>query len=99
MTIKRAINGEEFAFELTKDELFNAYLEQEFIFDKENVAGYLESLGSDWTEDNYGLSLDEAMQYVDDIASELRRNIDKYEMGFDYAIDEALKFVLSKKKR
>ncbi len=72
--------------ELTKEELFNAYKEQEGIFDIQNI------------KDNMEYYLDESHEtlignkdFIEEAASELRRNLDKYDMDYENAISSALK--------
>ena len=47
MTIKRTINGVEMEFELTNQEMWNAYREQEHEYDKEDVRSTLEDIDDD----------------------------------------------------
>lgn len=78
--------------ELTREELFNAYMEQENIFDiqniEDNMKKYLE-------ESEYGL-LKDNKQFVEEAASELRRNQDKYDMDYENAIREAFEEIKMK---
>lgn len=94
MTIKREIDGKEFEFELTPSELYDAFAEQEYKFDLENVRSFF----ADYTDEDYqsefGLTKEEAEKKFEDIAIELRRNMDKYEMTFDYAISDAISDVM-----
>ena len=94
MNIKRTINGSEIEIELTKDELFNAYCEQENIFDVNSCRDYLNSgiyNGEQWYEE---LDKETEDLLVEEAAYQLRRNIDKYEMSYDYAISDAFSVVL-----
>ncbi len=81
MTIKR--EGKE--IELTSEELFNAYLEQEHLFDvqniEDNMESYLEQEKVDMLKDN--------KDFIEDAANELRRNQDKYDMDYESAIKQA----------
>lgn len=71
--------------ELTKDELFKAYMEQENIFDiqniEDNMENYLEEPEYDLLKDN--------KEFIEETANELRRNQDKYDMDYENAIREA----------
>lgn len=75
--------------ELTSNELFNAYCEQERIFDihniEDNMENYLDVSEYDLLKDN--------REFIEETASELRRNQDKYDMDFENAIREAFKSV------
>jgi len=78
---------EEKEFELTREELFDAYLEQEYLFDvqniKDNMKDYL-------NEKEYELLLNNK-EFIEEAASELRRNQNKYNMDYENAISEAFK--------
>lgn len=94
MKIKRIINGSEVEIELTKDELFNAYSEQEHEWDMQSCKDYLNSGiydGEEWYEE---LSEEIEKKIIAETAYELRRNMDKYNMDHEYAIDEAFSVVL-----
>lgn len=81
MTIIR--EGKE--IELTKEELFSAYMEQKNIFDIQNI------------EDNMEVYLDESeysllknnKEFIEEAAAELRDNQDKYNMEYKDAISNA----------
>ena len=72
--------------ELTKEELRQAYEEQEEIYDiaciKRGIENYLE-------EDEYEMLKDNE-EFIQEAAWELRRNIDKWGMEYDYAIQDAI---------
>ena len=88
MLIKRLVNGETMVFELTQHELANAYFEQERNFDKADARCELETLLETRLPEEQFSSLTE------EIAVRLRRNIDKYDMSWRDAMDEAAGFVL-----
>lgn len=71
--------------ELTKEEVFNAYMEQENIFDiqniEDNMENYLDELEYDLLKNN--------KEFIEETANELRRNQDKYDMDYEDAIREA----------
>ena len=94
MKIKRTIDGRPYEFELTQRELYDAFAEQEFQFDLDNVRNHF----SDYTDDDfleeYGYTREEAEKKFEDVASELRRNMDKYEMSFEYAMSAAVAEVM-----
>lgn len=77
MVIKRTIDGEERIFVLTSMELFNAYSEQEHIWDVDYVESQLENGLFEEIED---ICFDEAdrAEIAEEIASEMRRQINKY---------------------
>ena len=90
MKIKRTIDGREIEIELTEQELFDAFVEQEFIFDLDNVRNYFMDYTDEDFQERYGLSREEAESRFKDVASQLRRNIDKYGMNYEYAMSEAI---------
>lgn len=76
---------EEKEIELTKEELFNAYLEQENLFDVENIEDNMECY---FDEDEVEMFKDNK-DFIEEAANELRRNQDKYGMDYENAIREA----------
>lgn len=94
LKIKRVIHGEEVVIELTGNELFEAYIMQESIWDRDNCALYLDTIYADeeWYENLNSETWD---NLIEEAANQYRRNIDKYEMSHDYAISEAFNKVLS----
>ena len=71
--------------ELTKDEIYQAYLEQESMFDLENIDLNMEVYLS---KEEYEL-LKDNKDFMEEAAYELRRNQDKYDMDYESALKEA----------
>lgn len=94
MKIKRFVNGKEQEFELTADELYEAFREQEHKFDLCDVDDVFNGFDDDELLDMYGRTRDEIKEKYEDIAYEMRRNIDKYEMSWQYARDAAIAEIL-----
>lgn len=94
MKIKRTIGGKEYEFELTPQELYEAFAEQEFQFDLESVRYYFEDYSDDDLYEEYTMTREELEACFEDIAVELRRNMDKYEMSLEYALPAAVSEVL-----
>lgn len=94
MTIKRTVNGEELEFELTDNELTDAYFEQQYLYDTQDVRRAV--IG--WEDDDvigvYGVNMETFLELSDEMAVEMRRNIDKYDMDWDYARAEAIRSVI-----
>lgn len=86
MIIKRIINGKEIEIELTKEEVYDAYCEQEHKWDIESCEDHYDCVyyGEDWYHDE-----NIRRCIIEEASMRLRRYIDKYEMSFDYAIAEA----------
>lgn len=84
-------NGNE--FELTKNELYQAYLEQEHEFDRDSCLYYIGECFSE--EEWYGRkSYDEIVQLADEMADELRRIINRDDVDEGTALDEAWKTMI-----
>ncbi|HAU85700.1 MAG TPA: hypothetical protein DCW90_09395 [Lachnospiraceae bacterium] len=79
--------------ELTDEELRNAYYEQQFLFDREDCRYTLVEI---LTENQMNALIGDKVDEILDLAADkLRRNIDKYEMDFSYARDEAVRDTLN----
>jgi len=94
MKIKRTIDGKEFEFELTPQELYDAFAEQEFQYDLSSVRSYFEDYSDDDLYEEYTMTREELEACFEDIAVELRRNMDKYDMSFEYALPTAVSEVV-----
>lgn len=82
-------------FELTPEELRDAYCEQEHIYDTDYVRMELEAIiSADVDEESYVAAAKRVLldsTLLDECAYGLRRNIDKYDMSWGYAVTEAVK--------
>lgn len=78
-------NGKE--YELTGNELFNAYLEQEHLFDVQNIEENMESY---LTEEEYE-ALKDCTWFKDNLAYELRHLQDKKDYSYEDALYEVFK--------
>ena len=94
MKIKRFVNGKEQEFELTTDELYAAYREQEFKFDRNDIEDYFAAFDDVEIEEMYSMTRKKLEEKFDDMACEMRRNIDKYDMQWQYARDAAIAEIL-----
>ena len=84
-------NGNE--FELTKKELYQAYLEQEHEFDRDSCLYYIDEYFSE--EEWYSKkSYDEIVQLADKMADEFRRIINRDYVDDEAALDEAWKTMI-----
>lgn len=84
-------NGNE--FELTKKELYQAYLEQEHEFDRDSCLYYIDECFSE--EEWYSKkSYDEIVQLADKMADEFRRIINRDYVDDETALDEAWKTMI-----
>lgn len=74
-------------YELTSSELYDAYIEQEEIFDRQNIENNIENY---LDEDEYE-KLKDNHDFIEEAARQLRRNQDKYDMAYEYALDDAIR--------
>ena len=93
MKITREINGKTHTFELTEDELYNAYFEQEHIFDVDDISSFFDELDDGDIMSEYGKTREEVKWHYDEIAYEMRRQMDKYDVDMWYARGEAIRQV------
>lgn len=98
MKIKRRIPGsrEQIEIELTGDELYEAYLEQEYEFDLNGVINHFDAFEDEDLVQTYGKTRKELSELHGNIARELRRLMDRYDMQYDYALTEAIDLVLER---
>jgi len=94
MKVQRTINKDTFSFELTPDELYEAYFEQRDKFDIEDVISYGELFSQNEFEEEFGCSYEYFLSLKEEIANEMRRNMDKYDMPFCHAREYAVKEVI-----
>lgn len=82
---------------LTKQERFNAYLEEEYEFDRQDITDELERLKEEDTTvfDLPYNKITKAM--ISDMAVEKRRQMDKYGLDWSSARDEAIRTVIKQK--
>ena len=94
MKIVRGVNGTEVEFELTDQELREAYYEQQHKFDIEDIEWAFEDVSEEEIIETYGLPLEEIKPLLDRIAYRYRkyRNDDE---GWTYDRDEAISYILS----
>jgi hypothetical protein len=94
MTITREVNGKEVEFSLTPVELYNAFEEQQHIFDVEDVKNYFDGYSEADFIREYGRPGAEIRLLFGEVAYEMRRNIDKYDMDWFYAREAAISELL-----
>ena len=91
MTIVREINGKEMEFELTPNELYRAYEEQEHLYDMGAVRDYVCSWEDEDFMDVWNITRAQYEALVEDMAWCRRRYVNKYDLSEDFALDEAIK--------
>lgn len=90
MTIKRVICGVEHEFQLSKEELREAFEEQEHLYDVSDVEAYFDAYDDDDIKRDYGRDRAEIESMFEKIACEMRRNIYKYDMDWRDAREAAI---------
>lgn len=98
MKITRTINGITYNIELLPEELSDAYFEQRDKFDIEDIINYGEMFDPADMEEELGCTYSEFLAMKEDMAYEMRRNMDKYDMEFCYARDKAINDVINRNK-
>ena len=99
MKIKRTVNGQELEFELTAQERWEAYYEQEKIFDTRDCADVIYGMSDEECLDAYEITVEEFRKLLPYMGQEKRRLMDKYDMDWIYARDEAISSVISDYKK
>ena len=98
MKIQRTINGVKFSIELLPEELVAAYFEQQRKFDIEDIISYGEMFEQKELIDYLGCDYKTFLSLKEEMAQEMRRNIDKYDMDWSSARDEAVRDVINRHK-
>ena len=98
MKIQRTINGVNFNIELLPEELVTAYFEQQKKFDIEDIISYGEMFETSELIDYLGCDYKTFLSLKEEMAQVMRRNIDKYDMDWSSARDEAVRDVINKHK-
>lgn len=90
MKIMRKINGQLCEIELTKDEMFNAYENQQFLWDRDEAKNRLSQTDDDTFDD---LTDAQFECVINQVTYEMRRQMDKYGYGAEDALDQAISIV------
>lgn len=98
MKIQRTINGVSYNIELLPEELITAYFEQQKKFDIEDVISFAEAYSNEDLKENYDCTYQELLNSKEDIADKMRKYIDKYDMEWSYAREEAVRDVIRNKR-
>lgn len=98
MKIQRTINGTSYTIELLPEELEDAFFEQRDKFDIEDIVDYGEMMSHTEMEEELGCSYSEFLSMKEEMAQEMRRNMDKYDMAFPYARQDAIETVIRRNK-
>ena len=90
MKITREVNGKTVEFELTHKEMIDTFLEQQEAFDAQDIEMLVESFSEEDFIEIYGLSRSVVLKNAEEIGSRMRKNIEKYDMDWESARDEAV---------
>jgi hypothetical protein len=90
MKITREVNGQTVEFELTDKEMLDTFFEQQEAFDAQDVVMLIEHYSEEEFVEKYGVSPTVILENSGEIGSRMRRNIDKYDMDWESARDEAV---------
>lgn len=99
MIIKRTFEStfmqpQEVEIELTAEERRQAYYEQQAEFDATDMQYYLEEIEDSLIDKRISKKkIEKLRSMADELGAELRRNIDKYDMSWEYAREAALQTV------
>lgn len=103
MKIQRNVNGQVMEFELTPEELYAAHREQEHACDKQDIEDALEGYCCKGGDSDfftaYEVPFDKVYKnesLISEMAYEKRRNMDKYDMSWDTARDEAISEIIDR---
>ncbi len=92
--ITRNINGTELSIPLTDVEIYSAYKYLQGLFDEQDVRNLILDMSNDEIKKKYGISKKKFEALIPDMAIEMRRNIDKYDVDWEYAREEDVDFVI-----
>lgn len=90
MKITREVNGQTVEFELTHKEMMDTFFEQQKAFDAQDIEMLVEDFSEEDFIEIYGLSPSVVLENAEEIGSRMRKNIDKYDMDWGTARDEAV---------
>ena len=84
---------------LSSTELSDAYYEKEVEFDREDITYELDERSEEGKEDICGMKRSEITEeMIECMAYEKRRLMNKYDVDWEYATDQAIKTVLNQEK-
>lgn len=100
MKILREVDGKWYEFELTSDEMYNAYCEKEYQFDRQDIEDVFDGMDEEDVVLSYGLGKAVIESLYEDMAEAKRQNMDKYDVDWvaarDCAIDDTIREYKSK---
>lgn len=98
MKIERNVNGRLVEFELTPEELYDAYKEQQHILDVRDIVDKFEGeMDPSEVEDEYGVPAEAILNnesLLEEMARESRHNQEAHGMEWQFARDDAIRDVL-----
>lgn len=94
MKIKRTVNGQELEFELTTQERWEAYYEQEMIFDAGDCADVIYGMSDEECFDAYKITVEEFRKLLPYMGQEMQRLLDMCGIEWTYARDDAIREII-----
>lgn len=95
MIITREVDGKRLQFALTFREMTDAHSEVQHQIDVSDMEDYIDPFFEDqeWFKESYGVNftLADSIESIDEMATILRTCLDRYEMSWEYAREEALR--------
>ena len=92
--ITRNINGTELSIPLTDVEIYSVYKYQQGLFDECDVRNLILGLSDGEIKKKYGIAKKDFEALTPDMAIEMRHNIDKYNVDWEFAREAAVDFVI-----
>ena len=96
MKIYRNVNGQNVEIELNETEIYSIYEYAQHKYDKQDIEDLYSWLDPEEIEREWHITKAKLDAGLDEMAYQMRRNIDKYDMHWDSARDEAFSDYLTK---
>lgn len=90
MEIMRTVDGKKYKFKLTKREIRMAYLEHQHLNDIEDIMDVFNSMSDDELMENYGKTYRELKKLAPDMATQMRKYINRDDVSWQSARDGAI---------
>ena len=99
MTIKRNILGTEVEIELTAQEMYDVFAEEQRLFDISDIKMTFEGLDAAEIAESYDMSWTEIEPLIPEMARRYRKYMNDYSEDWIYQRDEAIADVLSEHRK
>lgn len=86
--------------ELTEEERREAFEEQEYLYDYMDIESKLNEKKEEEETELYGFPIDEITEeMLEKMAEEKRRQMDKYDLDWETACEEAIKIIIQERRK